>query len=71
MRRLIILVVTIAALGLPAADLFAKGKSLGSHAAGTGSKSWRPTPRGQVKSKIVNGNYDPNTGKRSKRISNQ
>jgi hypothetical protein len=66
-----ILVVTLFLLGLPVAELFAKGQTSGSHASGTGSKSWRPTPRSQIKSKVVNGNYNPNTGKRSKRISNQ
>ncbi len=68
MRRLVILLITIVALGLPSADLFAKSRSSVSHrspsASGTGTKSSRTTAKSYVKSHVVNGNYNPNSGKR-------
>jgi hypothetical protein len=73
MRWLVIAVVTLFALALPATDLFAKSQSSssGSRASGTGSKKWHATPKGQAKKHVVKGNYDPNTGKRSMRMSKQ
>jgi hypothetical protein len=73
MRQLAILTVTVLALGLPAAELFAKSQSQssGSRASGTGSNKWHATPKRQAKKHVVTGNYDPNTGKRSKRMSKQ
>jgi hypothetical protein len=65
MRWLVILLVTIVALGLPAADLFAKSRSSGSRASGTGSKSSHATAKSHTKNYVVKGNYNPNTGKRA------
>ena len=67
MRRLVILIVTIVALGLSADDLFAKNS--GSRATGTGSRISQPSARGYAKPHIVKGSYNPNTGKRVTKIS--
>ena len=73
MRRLVLLIVTFIVLALPTVELFAKSQSQssGSRASGTGSNKRHATPKGQVKKHVVTGNYDPNTGKRSKRVSKQ
>jgi hypothetical protein len=69
MGRFLILLFIIVALGLPSADLFAKGRSSGSHhspsASGTGSKSPHATSKNRTKTYVVKGNYNPNTGKRA------
>ena len=68
MRRLFILLITVVALGLPSADLFAKSRSSGSqrrpNASGTGSKGSRTTAK-SYKNQVTKGNYNPNTGKRA------
>jgi hypothetical protein len=73
MRRLVILLVTIVVLGLPSADLFAKSRSSGSHrspsASGTGSKISHTAARSYTKDHVVNGNYNPNTGKKGTKTS--
>ncbi len=73
MRRLVIHIVTLFALGLPATGLFAKSPShsSGSHASGTGSNKWHAIAKGQAKNHVVKGNYNPNTGKRAMRVSKE
>jgi hypothetical protein len=68
MRRLVFVVFTIAALGFPAADLFAKSRSSASRrspsASGTGTTSSH-TAKSRTKYHVAKGNYNPNTGKRA------